>query len=353
MRVVPTLSWALADPAEALDARLVPLLGAIRAKASLAAAVADRGLSYRAAWGLLRDYQHKLGTPLVELERGRGARLAPAGEKLLAGHRAAAQRLERILPDLAVELGSPARRELGVQVARLTVAASHDLVLAVLRDALPAATGLSLDLAFMGSLHALQQFAEGRTDLAGFHVPIGGHAAGELAPFRRLLRVRRDRLIRVVDRDQGFMLARGNPARVHGFRDLARKRLRFVNRQRGSGTRLLIDRLIADEGLEASSLVGYANEEFTHPAVAATVASGAADAGFGLRAAATEYGLAFVPRVRERYYLAVRASALATPAVARLIDVLQGPIFARVVGTLPGYRREAAGTVVGVEVLDA
>jgi len=79
----------------------VPLLGAIRAKASLAAAVTDRGMSYRAAWGLLRDYQHKLGEPLVELERGRGARLAPAGERLLAGHRAAALRLERILPALA------------------------------------------------------------------------------------------------------------------------------------------------------------------------------------------------------------------------------------------------------------
>jgi molybdate transport repressor ModE-like protein len=352
MRVVPALSWALADPAEALDARLVPLLAAIRAKASLAAAVADRGMSYRAAWGLLRDYQSKLGTPLVELKRGRGARLAPAGEKLLAGHRAATQRLERILPALAIELGSPARREVGLRVARLTVAASHDLMLAALRDALPAAAGLSLDLAFMGSLHALQQFAEGRTDLAGFHVPIGVQVAGELAPFRRLLRVRRDRLIRVVDREQGFILPRGNPARVHGFRDVERKRLRFVNRQRGSGTRLLIDRLIANEGLGASSLVGYATEEFTHAAVAATVASGAADAGFGLRAAAAEYGLAFVPRVRERYYLAVRASALATPAVVRLIDALQGPIFARVAGTLPGYRREAAGTVVGVEALD-
>ena len=353
MRVVPTLSWALADSAEALDARLVPLLAAIRTKASLAAAVADRGMSYRAAWGLLRDYQHKLGTPLVELERGRGARLAPAGEKLLAGHRAATQRLERILPALAIELGSPARREVGLRVARLTVAASHDLMLAALRDALPAAAGLSLDLAFMGSLHALQQFAESRTDLAGFHVRIGVQAAGELAPFRRLLRVRRDRLIRVVDREQGFILPRGNPARVHGFRDVERKRLRFVNRQRGSGTRLLIDRLIANEGLEASSLVGYANEEFTHAAVAATVASGAADAGFGLRAEAAEYGLAFVPRVRERYYLAVRASALATPAVVRLIDALQGPVFARVADTLPGYRREAAGTVVGVEALDA
>ena len=172
---------------------------------------------------------------------------------------------------LAIELGSRAGRRL--PAPRLTVTASHDLVLAALRDALPAAAGLSLDLAFMGSLHALEQFAEGRTDLAGFHVPFGVHAAGELAPFRRLLRARRDRLIRVVDRDQGFMLPRGNPSRVHGFRDLVRKRLRFVNRQRGSGTRLLIDRLIADEGLEASSLVGYANEEFTHPAVAATVAS--------------------------------------------------------------------------------
>ena len=92
------------------------------------------------------------------------------------------------------------------------------------------------------------------------------------------------------------MLARGNPARVHAFRDLARKRLRFVNRQSGSGTRLLIDRLLADEGVDPAALVGYCDEEFTHPAVAATVASGAADAGFGLRAAAAEYGLAFVPQ---------------------------------------------------------
>jgi len=352
MRVVPTLAWSFADPAETLDARLVPLLSAIRAKSSLAAAVADRGLSYRAAWGLLRDYQHKMGAPLVELERGRGARLAPAGEKLLAGHRAATRRMARILSNLAVELGPPAEREVGAKAAKLTVAASHDLVLAALRDALPAAAGLALDLAFMGSLHALQQFAEGRTGLAGFHVSLGVHAPGELAPFRRLLQARRDRLIRVVERDQGLMLPRGNPARVHGFHDLERKQLRFVNRQRGSGTRLLIDRLIAEEGLEASLLVGYTNEEFTHHAVAATVASGAADAGFGLRAAAAEYGLAFVPRVRERYYLAVRASALATPAVMRLIDVLRGAVLARVVATLPGYRREAAGTVVGVEALN-
>jgi putative molybdopterin biosynthesis protein len=352
MRLVPMLSWTLAtDPVEALDPRLEPLLEAVAATASLAAAIVDCGISYRAAWGLLREYQRKLGVPLVELERGRGARLAPAGKRLVAAHRSAKARLERVLPGLGIDLGADVARRSSTAMARLRVAASHDIALAALRDVVPGAVSLKLELAFMGSLHALEQFAERRVDMGGFHVPLGSSAEGALAPFRRLLRTRRDRLIRFVDRDQGFMFPRGNPARVHGFRDLARKRLRFVNRQLGSGTRLLIDRIIADENLDPAALIGYPDEEFTHPAVAAMVASGAADAGFGLRAAAAEYGLAFVPRIRERYYLAVRASAVETPAVVRLIEALQGPVFARIAGRLHGYRREAAGTVVGVDAI--
>jgi putative molybdopterin biosynthesis protein len=248
--------------------------------------------------------------------------------------------------DLATQSADPRKIE------RLRMAASHDLALAALRDALPASEGLSLDLAFMGSLHALEQFGAGRADLAGFHVAID-LSAGEHAAFRRLLRPRRDRLIRFVDRDQGLILARGNPARVRSFRDLARKRLRFVNRQRGSGTRLLIDRLVADEGLDGASLIGFGHEEFTHAAVAATVASKAADAGFGLRAAAAEYGLAFVPRARERYYFAARAAKLSTAALARLVHALQGPLLASAIGTLPGYRLEGAGEIVAVDALGA
>jgi molybdate-binding protein len=155
----------------------------------------------------------------------------------------------------------------------------------------------------------------------------------------------------VVDRDQGFILPRGNPARVRNFADLARKRLRFVNRQRGSGTRVLIDRLLSDEGIDHGALLGYANEEFTHAAVAATVACGAADAGFGLRAAAADHGLAFVPRVREHYYLAVRAKALATREVGGLIEALRGAGFARIAGRLPGYRCAGAGAVLAIDAL--
>ena len=138
---------------------------------------------------------------------------------------------------------------------------------------------------------------------------------------------------------------------MRSLRDVAERNLRFINRQRGSGTRLLIDRMLADAQIESSTLEGFGNEEFTHPAVAATVASGGADAGFGLRAAAAEYGLAFVPLVRERYFLAIRAKDAAKPPFVRLIEVLKSAAFARRVRRLPGYHPAAAGSLIGVDSL--
>jgi molybdate-binding protein len=104
------------------------------------------------------------------------------------------------------------------------------------------------------------------------------------------------------------MLAAGNPLGIHGLADLARLRARFVNRQKGSGTRLWFDRLLAEHGLAPADIRGYAGEEFTHQAVAALIASGAAEAGFGARAAAERFGLAFLPLGWECYHLAVSAS---------------------------------------------
>ena len=348
MRIVPTLSWTVAtDPVETLDPRLLSLLEAIDATGTLASAIGSCGLSYRAAWGVLKDEERRFGAPLVLLERGRGARLAPAGSRLVLAQRVAEKRLARSLSALAVDVVDAK----AVRSPVLKLAASHDLGLATLRDALPAAVPLALDLAFMGSLLALEQYVDGRAEIAGFHVPCVPRSLADLSPFRRLLRSRRDRLIRFVDREQGFILPRGNPAHVRTFADLARKQLRFINRQRGSGTRLVIERLMTGEGVDPRSVVGYGNEEFTHAAVAATVASGASDAGFGLRAAAADYGLAFVPRVRERYYLVVRAEALSSAAVTRLLEALRGPLFARIVRRLAGYRSTDAGSVLRVEEL--
>jgi len=352
MHVIPTLHWRLGgDLGEPLDARLLPLLEAIASTASLAAAVGECGISYRAAWGLLRDYSQTFGVPLVQLERGRGASLTTHGAQLLQAQTSARERLARILGGLAIDIGPTATNER--QVSRLRVAASHDLALTSLSEALPDTSSVALDVSVMGSLHALREFGEGRTDIAGFHVPIGAHAAWDRSAFLEWLVPRRDTLIRFIDRDQGLILARGNPARVRSLRGVVERKLRFINRQRGSATRLLIDRMLAEAQIEPSELEGFGNEEFTHPAVAATVASGGADAGFGLRAAAAEYGLAFVPLVRERYFLAVRAKDASKPPMTRLIDALKSPAFARRVRRLPGYYPESAGSLTGVDALSA
>ena len=354
MKIVPALVWQLeGDSVEALDARLLPLLRAIAATASLTAAVVDCGISYRAAWGLLRDYQRKLGEPLVLLERGRGASLTSSGETLIELEKTATRRLARILPALAAEFGAAPRKVKAAPTQLLRVAASHDLALAALSNALPAGSGLKLEISFMGSLHALKEFVEDRADLAGFHVPLGSRPDWDRALYLRGLQARRDRLMRFVDRDQGLILPRGNPAQVKSFRDIAGQKLRFINRQRGSGTRILIDQTVAREKIAASEIIGYGNEEFTHLAVAATVASGGADAGFGLRAAAGEYRLAFVPLVKERYFLAVRAKAVEKASVARLIQALQSPAFMRIARRFAVYRADAAGSIVGLDAIGA
>jgi len=354
MRLMPVLAWSLTgDSTEMLDDRLLPLLNAVAKSESLAAAVVECGISYRAAWGLLRDYQAKIGEPLVLLERGRGATLAPFGEQLILAQRTATRRLEAILPSLGIDVpgSKPAARKPAAM--RLRIAASHDLALASLATGIPQlASALDFEPSFMGSLFALKEFAQGRADIAGFHVPIGHRTGWDNAQFRRWLKARTDKLIRFIDRDQGLILPRGNPARVKSFRDLTRTGLRFVNRQRGSGTRLLIDRIIADAGIAPVDLSGYASEEFTHAAVAATVASGGADAGFGLRAAAAEYQLDFVPLVRERYYLAVHAKDLQRPQVEKLIELLRTPAFAQHVRRFAGCNPAEAGTVVSLDALD-
>src|SRR5215471_690698 len=248
MELAPTLTWMLeGDPPVALDARLLPLLDAVARSGSLSAAVAACGVSYRAAWGLLRDYELMLGAPLVALERGRGARLAPAGARIVEAQRSAERRLARVLPTLGVEVATKeklaaAPRARPSPIPRLRIAASHDFALAGLREALSNEAGIALEITVMGSLHALQQFWEARVELAGFHAAIDRHDASDLASFRRFLSPRRDRLIRLADREQGFILPRGNPARVRSLADISRNTLRFVNRQTGSGTRVLIDR---------------------------------------------------------------------------------------------------------------
>ena len=131
---------------------------------------------------------------------------------------------------------------------------------------------------------------------------------------------------------------------MRSLADVVAKRLRLCNRQPGSGTRLALERLLAREGFAPTSVVGWTREEFTHVAVAATVAAGEADVGFGIHAAAAQLGLAFVPLAEERYAFACRRRDLAEPHVRAFRRLIASPTVARVVAPLPGYR-----LVAGVE----
>src|SRR6266508_4878987 len=290
-RLKPTIGWAISGRAGAhdvaLDSRLPALVAAAARRGTLAAAARDLGLSYRAAWGLVEEAARLVGEPLLVLSRGKGAALAPLGERLLAAHRAATARVSQ--DPLSVPLHPAANRR--VRAATLKVAASHDIALAQLRDRWRLVNGVALD--FLGSGASLSAYASGAAEVAGFHVaplPRGG-----LDPLLARLDPARDALIRFLRREQGLIVARGNPRRVKGVADIATKRLTFVNRQPGSGTRLLLDRLLARKRIDAASIAGYTSEEFTHAAVAATIAAGRADVGFGIAAAAAQFGLAFVP----------------------------------------------------------
>jgi putative molybdopterin biosynthesis protein len=150
-------------------------------------------------------------------------------------------------------------------------------------------------------------------------------------------------VIRLVHRDQGLIVAAGNPLGLKGIEDLARDGVRYVNRQRGAGTRVLLDHELRRQGISPDAVEGYAREEPTHLAVAAAVAAGRGDAGLGIMAAARAFGLDFLPVTREPYDLVVAAAEVDTPRLEPLWTLLRSARFRVSVGELGGYDTEEMG----------
>ena len=326
------------------DFQLVAILGELDASGKLTQAAEKAGISYRHAWNLVAEWEAFFGAPLVAKERGKGSSLTALGERLLWAGRRAQARLAPELANLAEEFERSLNAPLHDAAAGLALQASHDFAVAALRE-IARAEGLPLDLQYKGSFDALAALRRGECDLAGFHVPEG--AMGDLMRrrFAEGLPPDRYRFVQLVKRVQGFVVRAGNPCGIRGVADLARPGVRMVNRQRGSGTRALLEFFIAAEGLDRSRMQGYDNEESTHGAVAALVAGQQADAGLAVQAAAAAYHLDFVPLCEERYFLACHASLLDTPAFRGLLALLRGDAFRARVSALAGYGVDGAGTL--------
>ncbi|HRD96295.1 MAG TPA: substrate-binding domain-containing protein [Rubrivivax sp.] len=328
----------------ALGNPLVALLEAVREAGSIAQAAHLLDCSYRHIWGTLRRWETTFGEPLVSWTQGQPARLTPFGERLLWAELRARTRMQPHIDALRADLTRMVAEARDPRQQLLTVHASHDLALPRLREHAERHAALHLDMRFMGSIDSLRSLNAGRCLVAGFHVPAlrgaAPHFAAELKP---LLHPGQHKLIGCARRTQGLMLRREDAARVRSLADLPQAGTRFVNRQQGSGTRLLMDHLMLEYGLAPAQLPGYDSRvEESHVAVAATIASGAADVGPGVEAAALEFGLHFVPLVQEDYFLACLKPNLDSPAVQRLRDLLADAAWARILTDLPGYRPAAA-----------
>jgi putative molybdopterin biosynthesis protein len=346
MNVELEIRWRIGqDAPRDVDPLLFRLLHAIEQGASLRSAAVAVGASYRHAWGLLQSWEQSLGTPLVNLARGRGASLSTLGRSVLWAERRAHSRLAPALDSISAEI----EHELAALAAAalpLRLVASHDLAIGVLKTRMNAPGKARLNVQYRGSLDCVRQLVAGQCDVAGFHMPEGPLGAEIELAYRRLLHPDRYAVLQFVFRKQGLMLPPGNPRGIAGITDLARTKARFVNRQPDSGTRMLFDILLKKSGLALSDIEGYENEEFTHLAVAAMVASGAVDAGFGVEAAAARFGLDFVPQVTERYLLAVERTTPEPPWLSMLVAVLQGEDFRAGMRGIPGYDLTGSGGMV-------
>ena len=328
---------------------LFELLSALQQHGSIRQSALTQGQSYRHVWGALKHWEDVLGAPLVQWAKGRRARLTPFAQRLLWAERQARTRLTPHVEALRTELGRVFALADDPAVQALDIFASHDLGLPRLQALAEAQHSLHLGLRFAGSEEALRGLLDGRCAVAGFHVPrLSAGSPLFSRALRPLLRPGTHKLIGSHWRRQGLMVRPG-AACPQAIEALASGSWRFVNRQPGSGTRLLMDHLLQEAGVRPEAIEGYfARTEHTHVAVAAAVASGSADVGLGIEAAAREFGLDFRPLVDEDYYLVCLKDALDTPAVEQLRATLASPAWAQALQSLPGYGVQRPGEVLSL-----
>jgi len=224
------------------------------------------------------------------------------------------------------------------------VVGSHDLALDLLASHLAAdPEGARLASAHVGSLGGLRALAQREAHLAGTHLLNPATEEYNVPYLRRLLPDLPLKLINLAYREVGLMVLPGNPKRIEAMGDLTRDDVVIINRQRGAGTRVLLDHLLARASINTSVIAGYGREVTTHTMVAAAIAGGAADTGLGIRAAARAMDLDFVPLASERYDLAVPAEHLAHPGVQQVLAAAATQTFRQAVLALGGYDLRDSG----------
>ncbi len=324
---------------------MLDFLAEIRATGKITAAADKAEVSYRHAWNLIEKWSAFFNMPLVVRKQGSGTSLTPFGDKLVwAGQRLEA-RLRPLLQNLSQELETEINQMLPHGPLVLRVHASHGFAVPKLRELLSREPNMDVDFRYVSNQNSLVSLAHDGCDLAGMHLPQGELRKRAIAASKGWLTPSVHRVIGFVTREVGLIVRRGNPLGITTVERLLDPQIRFVNRDPDSGTRQVFEQLLAQHRLDGSGINGYEHTEFTHAAVAAYVASGMADAAFGVEAAARQFDLDFVRLLTEDYFFVCRKDILELDAVKRILKIMQGEEFHTAISQVPGYRVKDAGSI--------
>jgi putative molybdopterin biosynthesis protein len=231
--------------------------------------------------------------------------------------------------------------------ATAVIIGSHDNILDLLANHLHKRRPIvRISSAHVGSMGGIMAIRRGEAHLAGSHLLDEASGEYNVSYIKRFLAGLPLRLINLCYREQGLMVAKGNPKNIRNFRDIAEGKYTFINRQNGAGTRLLTDKILRDEGIDPAAIYGYSHEEYTHMSVAAAVACGSVDTGMGIRAAANALDIDFLPIAEERYDLLVPLQHQDDPKIATILDLIGNDRnFHTAILALGGYNLRDCGKI--------
>lgn len=327
IQIRPTLVFGsknAKDPAVVDLVWLTALLKDIDHGKTLMSACKKMGLSYRNVWQKLNDVEEALGFKLMDRVRGHGSQLSEYAQYLI--------QFTDDFDQKTMRLGQTSLSHLEEGFAQFRVKAKKQWRLASSSDPVIQRAVIDIggfELAIAGSGDALERLFNYEVDIAGFHV--SDSQSSRIISQR--LQKEGMHIFPVMKRVQGLMVSKGNPLNITAPKDLLRSKIRFINRQKGSGTRLLLDTILHKEGIDARGIRGYENEEFTHSAIAMSILAKKADVGMGVKSVAMENGLDFIQLKDEIFFLAMSEELSVNKELAKLIRKIR-----TLSGATPGYK---------------
>ena len=324
---------------------LIRLLTVLDKAKSLAAAAQMMALSYRHAWGLIRQAEQALGMDLIHTSRRKGSRLSDFALQLIHHYRLVDQDVQIHLQQEQHRLQQQLHQLYQSESSLLRLHASHGFAVEGIMRHTAVPQQLHIELKYRTGLEALAALNQGDCDVAGFEVPIGEYQSLVLEAYKDMLGSQPLALLFLAQRNVGLFVQPTNPLNIKSMADFNRPEVRVVSRQAGSGSRRLMDLLLQSQGLSAELILNNAVTEFTHMAVAAHIASGMADVGFGLETAAQRCGLAFIPLAQQRYFFAFHRDKVNSVTIRAFIQLLRSAEYKHYMQQLLGYDAKGMGTL--------